>query len=123
MAEALSGASRAAIQRNLGWLEERGIIREITGQDRYRMWRAMNCRALKAVSTTRMCPWSLLPAARWADILYAMKRGHMWSSAPYKAQSPVNLGNGQRSKHRAASRSRKRRAKENFARRCACAYS
>ena len=38
MAEALTGASRAAIQRNLAWMEARGLIREVTGQGRYRMW-------------------------------------------------------------------------------------
>jgi hypothetical protein len=40
MAEALTGASRAAVQRNLAWMETRGLIREMTGQGRYRMWRA-----------------------------------------------------------------------------------
>ncbi|MFV1844100.1 MULTISPECIES: hypothetical protein [unclassified Phaeobacter] len=39
MAEVLTGASRAAVQRNLTWMEARGIIREVTGQGRYRMWR------------------------------------------------------------------------------------
>jgi hypothetical protein len=39
MAEALIGASRAAVQRNLAWMEARGLIREVTGQGRYRMWR------------------------------------------------------------------------------------
>jgi hypothetical protein len=39
MAEALTGASRAAVQRNLAWMEARGLIRELTGQGRYRMWR------------------------------------------------------------------------------------
>ena len=39
MAEALIGASRAAIQRNLAWMEARGLIHEMTGQGRYRMWR------------------------------------------------------------------------------------
>jgi Fe2+ or Zn2+ uptake regulation protein len=38
MAEALTGASRAAVQRNLAWMETRGLIREVTGQGRYRMW-------------------------------------------------------------------------------------
>ena len=41
MAEALTGASRAAIQRNLALMEERGLIREVTGQGRFRMWRAI----------------------------------------------------------------------------------
>ncbi len=40
MAEALTGASRAAAQRNLTWMEARNLIREVTGQGRYRMWRA-----------------------------------------------------------------------------------
>ena len=40
MAETLTGASRAAVQRNLAWMEERGLIREVTGQGRFRMWRA-----------------------------------------------------------------------------------
>lgn len=39
MAETITGASRAAIQRNLAWMEGRGLIREVTGQGRYRMWR------------------------------------------------------------------------------------
>ncbi len=39
MAEALTGASRAAVQRNLGCMEARCLIREMTGQGRYRMWR------------------------------------------------------------------------------------
>ena len=38
MAEAMTGASRAAIQRNLAWMETRGLFREVTGQGRYRMW-------------------------------------------------------------------------------------
>lgn len=41
MAEALSGASRAAVQRNLNWMEAQGLIREVTGQGRFRMWRAV----------------------------------------------------------------------------------
>jgi hypothetical protein len=41
MAEALTGASRAAVQRNLAWMEARGLIREVTGQGRYRMWRVV----------------------------------------------------------------------------------
>lgn len=41
MAEALCGASRAAVQRNLAWMEERGLAREMTGQGRFRMWRAV----------------------------------------------------------------------------------
>ena len=42
MAEALTSSSRAAVQRNLAWMEARGLVRELTGQGRYRMWRATN---------------------------------------------------------------------------------
>lgn len=38
MAEQLTGASRAAVQRNLAWLEGAGLIREVTGQGRFRFW-------------------------------------------------------------------------------------
>ena len=41
MAETMTGASRAAVQRNLAWMEARGLIREVTGHGRFRMWRAM----------------------------------------------------------------------------------
>jgi DNA-binding MarR family transcriptional regulator len=40
MAETLIGVSRAAVQRNLAWMEARGLIYEVTGQGRFRMWRA-----------------------------------------------------------------------------------
>jgi len=40
MAEAKTGASRAAVQRNLNWMAARGLIRETTGQGRYRFWTA-----------------------------------------------------------------------------------
>lgn len=39
MAETLTGASRAAVQRNLTWMQAQGLIREVTGQGRFRMWR------------------------------------------------------------------------------------
>lgn len=42
MAEALTGASRSAVQRNFAWIEARGLIRELTGHGRYRMWRVTN---------------------------------------------------------------------------------
>lgn len=38
LAEAQTGASRAAVQRNLDKLMDRGLIREVTGQGRYRVW-------------------------------------------------------------------------------------
>lgn len=41
MAETLTNASRAAVQRNLTWMEARGLIREVTGQGRFRMWRTV----------------------------------------------------------------------------------
>lgn len=40
MAEACTKASRAAVQRNLQTLTDRGLIRETTGQGRYRLWAA-----------------------------------------------------------------------------------
>jgi len=40
LGEAETGASRAAVQRNLDRLAARGVIREITGQGRYRVWTA-----------------------------------------------------------------------------------
>ncbi|MFN5827179.1 MAG: hypothetical protein ACK446_09235, partial [Rhodobacterales bacterium] len=40
MAEQLTGSSRAAAQRNLAWMEAQGLIREVTGQGRLRMWKA-----------------------------------------------------------------------------------
>ncbi len=42
MAETMTNASRTAVQRNLTWMERRGLICEVTGQGRYRMWRAAN---------------------------------------------------------------------------------
>ena len=39
MAEIVTGASRAAVQRNLAWMEAKDLIREVTGQGRFRMWR------------------------------------------------------------------------------------
>ena len=41
MAEALTGASRAAVHRNLAWTEASGLIRVVTGQGRFRIWRAI----------------------------------------------------------------------------------
>jgi Fe2+ or Zn2+ uptake regulation protein len=63
MAEALTGASRAAVQRNLAWMEARGLIREVTGQGRYRMWRATNrgLRAERHPSGNRVASVSIAP--------------------------------------------------------------
>lgn len=41
MAETLAGVSRAAIQRNLAWFEGQGLVQEVTGQGRFRVWRAV----------------------------------------------------------------------------------
>lgn len=38
MGEVLTNASRAAVQRNLAWMEARGLIREVTSQGRFRIW-------------------------------------------------------------------------------------
>lgn len=35
---AATGASKAAVRRNLGLFEARGLVREVTGQDRFRFW-------------------------------------------------------------------------------------
>lgn len=40
LAEELTGASRAAVQRNIDRFSRRGLIREVTGQGRYRVWTA-----------------------------------------------------------------------------------
>jgi hypothetical protein len=40
MLEQDTGASRAAVQRNMQTFEERGLVREITGQERFRFWMA-----------------------------------------------------------------------------------
>ncbi len=52
MAEKLTGTHRATVQRNIDWMEERGLIREVTGQGRYRMWRIVETRATEARSTS-----------------------------------------------------------------------
>jgi len=39
MAEELTGSSRATVQRNLSWFEAQGLVQELTGQGRFRMWR------------------------------------------------------------------------------------
>ena len=38
MGEVLTNASRAAVQRNIAWMEARGLIREVTGQGRFKIW-------------------------------------------------------------------------------------
>ncbi len=50
MAEKLTGAHRATVQRNIDWMEEQGLIREVTGQGRYRMWRIVETRTTEAGS-------------------------------------------------------------------------
>jgi hypothetical protein len=40
LAEAQTGASRATVQRNIDGFVKRGLLREITGQGRYRLWAA-----------------------------------------------------------------------------------
>ena len=50
MAEKLTRAHRATVQRNIDWMEEKGLIREVTGQGRYRMWRIVETRVTGAKS-------------------------------------------------------------------------
>lgn len=52
LAEKLTGAHRATIQRNIDWMEKQGLIREVTGQGRYRMWRIVETRTTEAGSIT-----------------------------------------------------------------------
>lgn len=52
LARKLTGAHRATVQRNIDWLGERGLIREVTGQGRYRMWQIVETRATEARSTS-----------------------------------------------------------------------
>ena len=40
LACAQTGASRAAVQRSLAVMQAGGLIREVTGQGRYRVWTA-----------------------------------------------------------------------------------
>lgn len=42
MVEAITGVSRISVQRNLAWMEAQGLICEVSGLGRYRMWRAAN---------------------------------------------------------------------------------
>ena len=39
-AEAETGSSRAAVLRNLDLFSKRGLVREVTGQSRFRVWAA-----------------------------------------------------------------------------------
>jgi hypothetical protein len=50
MAEKLTGTHRATVQRNIDWMDEQGLVREVTGQGRYRMWRIVETRATEARS-------------------------------------------------------------------------
>ena len=38
------------VQRNIDWMDEQGLIREVTGQGRYRMWRIVEPRSTGANS-------------------------------------------------------------------------
>jgi len=42
MAETLTESRCAAFQRNFAWMEVRGLVREVTEQARFRMWRTKN---------------------------------------------------------------------------------
>jgi DNA-binding MarR family transcriptional regulator len=50
MAGNLANAHRTTVQRNIDWMEERGLIWEVTGQGRYRMWRIVETRVTEARS-------------------------------------------------------------------------
>jgi DNA-binding IclR family transcriptional regulator len=38
LAQQLTGASKAAVLRNLDRMQARGLLREVTGQGRYQVW-------------------------------------------------------------------------------------
>lgn len=69
MAEVLTGTSRTAVQRNLAWMEARHLIREVTGQGRYRMWRIVDAREIESRSSSnrsaKVSPNS--HSKRWPD--------------------------------------------------------
>jgi hypothetical protein len=52
MTETLTGAHRATVQRNIDWMEERGLVKEVTGQGRYRMWRIIERRPVTSPATS-----------------------------------------------------------------------
>jgi hypothetical protein len=59
MAEKLTGAHRATVQRNIDWMEEKGLVREVTGQGRYRMWRIVETRATEGKAIHGKHDWVL----------------------------------------------------------------
>lgn len=61
MAEALTGASRAAVQRNLKWKEDRGLIREVTGQGAVQDVTGLPCHL--SFSHHRRCPYRITRGA------------------------------------------------------------
>ena len=66
MAETVTGASRAAVQRNLAWMEARHLIREVTGQGRYRMWRIVEAREIESRSISNR-PRKVSPDRRYTE--------------------------------------------------------
>jgi hypothetical protein len=71
MAEHLTGAHRATVQRNIDWMTERGLIREVTGQGRYRIWRIVETRATEAGSSAGQ--YGGVPSEDLFDVLAAQQ--------------------------------------------------
>ena len=69
MAEKLTGTHRATVQRNIDWMDEQGLIREVTGQGRYRMWRIVEPRSAAPNSMPER--HDELPAEDFCDVLAA----------------------------------------------------
>ena len=65
LAEKLTGAHRATVQRNIDWMEKQGLIREVTGQGRYRMWRIVETRTTEAGSITDRNDGLMVEALPW----------------------------------------------------------
>ena len=63
-AEAETGASRAAVLRNLDLLVARGLVREVTGQGRFRIWATKMCGKQGADRKCRTAPRGVSPAVR-----------------------------------------------------------
>ena len=74
MAETLTGSRCAASQRNLAWMEVRGLVREVTGQARLRMWRTKKLwpqQSVVSLSAAPLTPKTAREASRTERLLHA----------------------------------------------------
>lgn len=86
MAETMTGASRAAVQRNLAWMEARQLIREETGQGRYRILRIVEAREIERRSISGR-PGKVSPR-RFALALQEHEKTPVAEPAPFIGQIP-----------------------------------